>query len=87
MRLAANMLSLKLVLELLAEMSAVTAAILWFTSARVRLSRRAAAKRGLATGLDDPKALLRLGATCQRPMVPARLVTIASSGRWWIYLA
>jgi len=29
----------------------------------------------------------RHGATCRRPMVPARLVTIASSGRWWIYLA
>jgi hypothetical protein len=52
--------SIKLVLELLAEICAVTAAILWFSSARVRLSRRPAAKRGLVTGLDNPKALLRL---------------------------
>jgi hypothetical protein len=52
--------SMKEALELIAEISAATAAILWFLSARVRLSRRDAAKRGLASGVDDPKALLRL---------------------------
>jgi hypothetical protein len=54
------MRSIKETLEILAEISAVTAAILWFLSARVRLARRDAAKRGLASGVDDPKALLRL---------------------------
>lgn len=41
-------------------MSAVAAAILWFWSAQVRLSRRSADRRGLAVGFDVPKALLRL---------------------------
>ena len=54
------MRSIKEALEVLAEISAVAAAILWFLSARVRLTRRDAAKRGLASGVDDPKALLRL---------------------------
>ena len=54
------MRSMKEALKILAEISAATAAILWFLSARVRLSRRDAAKRGLASGVDDPKALLRL---------------------------
>jgi len=54
------MASIRQALEILAEISAVTAAILWFLSARVRLSRRGAAKRGLSSGVDDPKALLRL---------------------------
>ena len=47
-------------LEFAAETSAAIAALLWFWSARVRLSGQAAEKRGLSTGLDDPKALLRL---------------------------
>ncbi len=54
------MRSIKQTLEILAEISATTAAILWFLSARVRLTRRDTAKRGLASGVDDPKALLRL---------------------------
>jgi hypothetical protein len=52
--------SMKQMLEMLAEISAATAAILWFLSARVRLTRRDTARRGLASGVDDPKALLRL---------------------------
>jgi hypothetical protein len=54
------MRSMKEALKILAEISAATSAILWFLSARVRLSRRHAAKRGLASGVDHPKALLRL---------------------------
>jgi hypothetical protein len=52
--------SINLTLELLAEISAAAAAVFWFGSARVRLTRRTAAKHGLGAGLDDPKALLRL---------------------------
>ena len=55
---ASIMSSIKQMLEILAEISAATAAILWFLSARVRLTRRGAAKQGLASGVDDPKALL-----------------------------
>jgi len=51
---------MKKAFETLAEISAATAAILWFLSARIRLSRRDPVKRGLASGADDPKALLRL---------------------------
>jgi hypothetical protein len=54
------MRSIKETLEILGEISAATAAILWFLSARVRLTRRDTAKRGLANGVDAPKALLRL---------------------------
>jgi hypothetical protein len=42
------------------ETSAAAAAILWFMSARVRLRKRSLLKHGLASGLDDPRALLRL---------------------------
>ena len=46
---------MKLTIEALSETFAAVAAILWFMSARVRLARR-----GLETGLDDPRLLLRL---------------------------
>ena len=51
---------MKLALEILAETSAVTAAVLWFISARVRLRKSKVTKRGLASGVDDPRALLRM---------------------------
>ena len=51
---------MKQALEILAEISAVTAAVLWFISARVRLRKRDLAKRGLGSGVDDPRALLRM---------------------------
>jgi hypothetical protein len=50
---------MKQALEILSEMSAAAAALLWLTSARIRL-RHPIARRGLGSGLDDPKALLRL---------------------------
>jgi hypothetical protein len=49
---------MKQALEILAETSAVTAAVLWFMSARVRLRKRNLAKRGLGSGAEDPRALL-----------------------------
>jgi hypothetical protein len=51
---------MKQVLEFLAETSAAAAAVLWFISARVRLRKRDFTKRGLGSGLDDPRALLRM---------------------------
>ena len=51
---------MKQVFEVIAEISALTAAVLWFISARVRLRKSGFAKRGLGTGLDDPRALLRM---------------------------
>jgi hypothetical protein len=51
---------MKLAFEILSETFAAAAAILWFMSARVRLRRRGHARRGLETGLDDPRLLLRL---------------------------
>lgn len=50
---------MKQALEILSEISAAAAALLWLTSARVRL-RNPIARRGLGSGLDDPKAVLRL---------------------------
>lgn len=47
-------------LEFLGESSAAMAAFLWFASAQIRLRERKLARRGLASGLDDPKALLQL---------------------------
>ena len=47
-------------LKVLSETFAAAAAILWFMSARVRLRKQRFAKRGLESGLDDPRALLRL---------------------------
>lgn len=49
---------MKQVFEILAETSAVSAAVLWFVSARVRLRKSKFAKRGLGSGVDDPRALL-----------------------------
>lgn len=51
---------MKLIFEILAETSAVSAAVLWFLSARVRLRKSKFAKRGLGSGVDDPRALLRM---------------------------
>jgi hypothetical protein len=51
---------MKLALEVLSETFAAAAAFLWFISARVRLRKPGRAKRGLDTGLDDPRLLLRL---------------------------
>jgi hypothetical protein len=48
------------VFEALSESSAAIAALLWFLSARVRLKNRGALRRGLGSGVDDPKALLAL---------------------------
>ena len=50
---------MKQVLGILAETSAATAAVLWFISARIRLQKRDLAK-GLGSGVDDPRALLRM---------------------------
>jgi hypothetical protein len=50
----------KRLLEIAAESGAVVAAIFWFMSARIRLSKRGAVKRGLASGLDDPRQILLL---------------------------
>jgi hypothetical protein len=51
---------MKLAFEVLSETFAAAAAILWFMSARVRLRKGSLAKRGLESGLDDPRSLLRL---------------------------
>jgi hypothetical protein len=51
---------MKQAFEILAETSAVTAAVLWFISARVRLRRRKLGARGLGSGIEDPRALLRM---------------------------
>jgi hypothetical protein len=51
---------MKLALEVLSETFAAAAAILWFMSARVRLRKPNLAKRGLESGLDNPRSLLRL---------------------------
>ena len=51
---------MKQAFEILAESSAVAAAVLWFISARVRLQKRKLPKRGLGSGTDDPRAVLRM---------------------------
>jgi hypothetical protein len=51
---------MKLAFEVVSETFAAAAAILWFMSARVRLRKGGLAKRGLESGLDDPRSLLRL---------------------------
>jgi hypothetical protein len=51
---------MKLALEVSSETFAAVAAFLWFISARVRLGKPRNAKRGLETGLADPRLLLRL---------------------------
>lgn len=50
---------MKQALEILSEISAAAAALLWLASARVRL-RDPTVRRGLGSGLDDPKAILRM---------------------------
>ena len=51
--------AMKIALEILGDLSAAIAALLWFGSASVRLKERNKLKRGLGTGFaDDPKALL-----------------------------
>jgi hypothetical protein len=49
---------MKLAIKTLSETFAAIAAILWFMSAGHRKPGRA--RRGLETGLDDPRLLLRL---------------------------
>jgi hypothetical protein len=51
---------MKLALEVLSETFAAAAAALWFMSARVRLRKPTLVKRGLESGLDDPRSLLLL---------------------------
>jgi hypothetical protein len=51
---------MKLAVEILSETFAAAAALLWFMSARVRLRKRSLTNRGLGTGLDDTRLLLRL---------------------------
>ena len=50
---------MKLVFEILGNLSAAIAALLWFGSASVRLKERDPLTRGLGTGFaDNPRALL-----------------------------
>jgi hypothetical protein len=51
---------MKRLCEIGAESGAAIAAILWFISARIRLSKRSVLKRGLASGIDDPRQVLLL---------------------------
>src|ERR1700747_2438146 len=51
---------MKRLCEIGAESGAAIAAILWFISARIRLSKRSVVKRGLASGIDDPRQVLLL---------------------------
>ena len=49
---------MRIAVEILGDLSAAIAALLWFGSASVRLKERKKLKRGLGTGFaDDPKAL------------------------------
>jgi hypothetical protein len=52
--------AMKRLCEVGAESSAAIAALLWFISARIRLGKRGAVKRGLASGIDDPRQVLLL---------------------------
>ena len=54
------MRDIKIWCEALSETCAAAAAILWFVSARLRLRKRDGIRRGLESGLDDPKAVLLL---------------------------
>ena len=50
---------MKLAVEILGDLSAAIAAMMWFGSATVKLKERDALTRGLGTGFaDDPRALL-----------------------------
>jgi hypothetical protein len=50
---------MKLAIEILGDLSAAFAALMWFGSASVKLKERDVLTRGLGTGFaDDPRALL-----------------------------
>jgi hypothetical protein len=51
---------MKRLCEIGSESGAAIAAVLWFISARVRLSKRSIVKRGLGSGIDDPRQILLL---------------------------
>jgi hypothetical protein len=44
--------------EVLGELCAAVAAVLWFVSARIRLKERKVVRLGLGGAIDDPKALM-----------------------------
>jgi hypothetical protein len=46
--------------EFMSESFAATAAFLWFVSASIRLTKPRKIRRGLASGLDDPRAILTM---------------------------
>ena len=52
--------AMKFLCEMVAESSAAMAAVLWFVSASFRLKKRKNVRRGLESGIDDPKAMLVL---------------------------
>jgi hypothetical protein len=49
---------LKEVFEILGELCAAIAAVLWFVSARIRLKERKVIRLGLGGAIDDPRALM-----------------------------
>jgi hypothetical protein len=51
---------MKRLCEIGAGSGAAIAAVLWFISARIRLSKRSVARRGLASGIEDPRRVLLL---------------------------
>jgi hypothetical protein len=51
---------MKPIFEICSETLAAAAAILWLASARIRLKEGKTLKKGLGSGIDDPRALLQL---------------------------
>jgi hypothetical protein len=51
---------MKRLCEIGAASGAAIAAVLWFISARIRLGKRSVARRGLASGIEDPRRVLLL---------------------------
>jgi hypothetical protein len=51
---------MKAVFEILGEVCAAAAAVLWFVSARIRLKGRKVLRRGIDREVIDPKALMLL---------------------------
>jgi hypothetical protein len=49
---------MKYLCEFMSEGCAAAAAVLWFVSASIRLKKPNRVRRGLESGLDDPKAVL-----------------------------
>jgi hypothetical protein len=49
---------MKEVFEILGELCAAIAAVLWFVSARIRLKERKVVRLGLGGAIDDPRALM-----------------------------